>query len=483
MGELKDKTAKGLLWGGLGNGVMQLLNLLFGIFLSRLLTPADYGIVGALTIFSALAGIFSESGFILAIVNRKDVTATDYNAVFWFNVVMSLTIYGVLWLCAPLIAGFYRQPEMVALSRFIFTGFVFSALASTPTAYFFRNLNVKIRSKIQISALAVSGMAGVCCAFQGLGYWAIAVQTVLYTAVNSILLWICCPFRPKWQFSFSVLRSLLPFSFKQLVVSVFTQFNNNVFSVLLGRFYGMRSTGFYTQGNKWTSMGTGILTGMLTGVGQPVLRQTTDDPERMRKVFRKLLRFTAMLAFPAMLGLGLVSREVIVLLITDKWLDSVRVMQILCVGGAFLPVATLYGNLFNSIGRPGIYMWNVISLGLTQTLCLCVSYHRGLYVMLVLYVSVNVLWTLVWQFFAKKCTGLRFRDAASDILPYLFMALLAIAVTVLLTSGIGHLVVSLIVRIVSVAFLYALMIRFMRPDEFKEALNFLLRRKTTSKGL
>lgn len=480
MSELKDKTAKGLLWGGLGNGVMQLLNLLFGIFLSRMLSPGDYGVVGALTIFSALAGILSESGFILAIVNRKEVTEIYYNSVFWFNVAMSMTIYAVLWFCAPLIAGFYRQPEMVGLSRFIFTGFVFSALASTPTAYFFRSLNVEIRSKIQITALAVSGIAGVYCAFVGLGYWAIAVQTVLYTAVNSSLLWITCPLRPRFQFSLTVLKQMLPFSIKQLTVSVFTQFNNNIFSVLLGRFYGMRPTGFYTQGNKWTSMGSGILTGMLTGVGQPVLRQTVDDPERLRRVFRRLLRFTALLSFPAMFGLALVSREVIVLLITDKWLDSVRVMQILCIGGAFLPIATLYGNLFNSIGRPGVYMWNVIALGLTQTLFLCITYNLGLQTMLLFYASVNVAWTFVWQFFARRYAGLRFREAFTDILPYLIMSAAVMVVTGIITAGIGNSVLLLAVRIILVVSFYSLSIRLMRPEEFEEAVNFIWRRKNES---
>lgn len=473
MSELKDKTAKGLLWGGLGNGMMQVLNLIFGIFLSRLLTPGDYGVVGALTIFSAMAGILSESGFILAIVNKKEVTNDDFNAVFWFNVVTSLVIYAILWMCAPLIARFYAQPEMIPLSRFIFSGFVASALSATPTAYFFRNLEVKTRSAVQIAALALSGIGGVTCAFAGLGYWAIAVQTVLYTATNSSLLWIKCPWRPQLSFNLKALRGLLPFSLKQLTVSVFTQFNNNIFSVLLGRFYGMRITGFYTQGNKWTSMGTGTLTGMLTGVGQPVLRQTIDDPERLRRVFRRLLRFTCLVAFPAMFGLAIVAREVIVLLITDKWLDSVSVMQILCLGGAFLPISTLYGNLFNSIGRPGVYMWNVIALGLTQTVCLVATYRCGLETMLTVYVSINIIWMLIWQWFARRSVGLTYRSAAKDILPYLVVAGAVMALTAFATADISSQIVKLIARIALGGFLYILSIRIFFPADFSEALNFM----------
>lgn len=466
---LKEKTAGGLLWGGLGSGGMQVLNLLFGIFLSRILTPSDYGLVGSLTIFSALAVIFSESGFILAIVNKKNVDDDDYNAMFWFNVVMSVSIYLLLWFCAPLIARFYGQPEMIRLSRFIFIGFVASALSSAPAAYFFRNLEVKTRSTVQLCALAISGTGGLISAFAGLGYWAIAIQTVLYTSFNSLILWLKCPWRPRFSFRMAALRALLPFSIKQLVVSVFTQFNNNIFSVLLGRFYGMRVTGFYTQGYKWTTMGSITLTGMLTAVGQPVLRQTVDDPERLRRVFRKLLRFTALVSFPLLFGLAIVAREVIVLLVTDKWIESVEVMRILCVGAAFIPLSTLYGNLFNSIGRPGVYMWNTIALGVLQTLCLCITYRWGLAVMLTGYSLLNVLWVTVWQFFARRYIGLKFRRVLADLLPYLFAAVAVMGITVAVTATVGNLVLSLCAKVAMAIVLYAGAVRVIRPGDFREA--------------
>lgn len=478
MSELKEKTAKGLLWGGFGYGMMQVLNLVFGIFLSRLLSPSDYGIVGSLTIFSALAVIFSESGFLLAIVNKKSVTHLDYDSVFWFNVAMSLTLYAILWFCAPVIAKFYSEPAMIPLSRFIFIGFVASGLASTPSAYFFRNLDVKTRTKSQLTALGLSGVAGVISAFAGLGYWAIAIQTVTYTGFNSLMLWVHCPWRPKLSFSFASLKEMLPFSLKQLAVSVFTQFNNNIFSVLLGRFYGMKVTGYYTQGNKWTSMGTVTISGMLLGVGQPVLRQTIDDRERLHRVFRRLLRFTCLVSFPAMFGLDIVSREFIVILITDKWLNSVSVMQILCIGGAFLPLTTLYGNLFNSIGRPGIYMWNTIILGGLQTLSLCATYKFGLTTMLKVYTVINIAWVGVWQLLARREIGLKNRLVIMDILPYLLMAGIVMGGVALLTAPIESLWLKLGAKIILGGGLYILAVRLFRPEDFQEALDFLHRKKS-----
>lgn len=478
-GGLKEKTARGLLWGGLGNGAMQLLNLAFGVFLSRILSPADYGVVGSLLIFYAVAGIFSDSGFILAIVNRRTAGHREYNAVFWFNVAVSLALYLVLFLAAPAIARFYRQPEMVWLARLLFLTFVFGAVASAPTAYFFRNLMVKERSRIQIEAIVVSGTVGVVCALNGMAYWGLAIQTVLYSATNSALLWIRCPWRPSWPRcgGLAVLRSMLPFSLKQMAVALFQQLNNNVFSLLLGRFYGMKITGFYSQGNKWTVMGYATLTGMINGVGQPVLRQTIDDVERTRRVFRKLLRFTAFVSFPAMLGLGLVARELIVIAVTAKWLPSVEVMQILCVGGAFMPITILYGNLFNSLGRPGIYMWNTIAVGLLQPLALCLTYHLGLPTMLSVYVTINIAWLAVWQWFARRTIGLRYLGALGDVLPYLIVTIAVLALTAFATASIASPWVALGAKITIAAALYVMVLWLLRSKVLREAWMFVKTRK------
>ncbi len=474
---LKQKTAKGLLWGGIGSGSMQLLNLFFGIFLSRLLSPADYGVVGALTIFSAMAGLFAESGFTLAIVNKKTISHDDYNAVFWFNIVAGLVLYGLLFALAPLIAAFYHQPEMVPLARFLFLGFLFGAIATAPSAYFFRNLNVKLRSQIQICAILLSGIVGVCCAASGCGYWGIAAQTVTYSGCNCLMLWARSPWRPTLSFRMAPLREMLPFSTKQLVTSLFTHINNNFFSVLLGRFYGMKPTGYYTQGSKWTTMGYTTISGMLNSVAQPVFREASDDSERLCRVFMKMLRFTSFVCFPAMFGLAIVARELIVLTVTAKWLPCVPVMQILCVWGAFMPVATLYGNLFNSIGRPNIYMWNTIALGLMQLVCVLLSYPYGLEVMLEVYAGINVAWLFVWHYFARKHIGLSLAGVLKSIMPYIAVSLLVMAATVAATARIADPLLSLPAKILMAATLYGLLMWRLKSVVFRESIGYLTKGK------
>lgn len=474
--KLKQKTAKGLLWGSVGNGTLQLLNLFFGIFLSRLLTPSDYGTIGALTLFSAAAGMFADSGFVLAIVNKKNADDNDYNAVFWFNLVSGTMFYCLLFGLAPLIARFYRQPEMTALSRFLFLSFFLGCVSGAPTAYLFRNLMVKERSAITIIAIMVSGSVGVLCAYKGWGYWGLAVQTVLYSGISSLLIWLRCPWRPSLRINLNPIREMLGFGVRQLLTSLFTHINNNVFALLLGRFYGMRQTGYFTQGNKWTTMGYSTLSGMTNSVGQPVLREVSNDNARLQRVFRKMLRFIAFLSFPAMLGLALVSKEVIVLTITDKWLPCVPVMQILCLWGAFMPMSTLYGNLFNSQGLPRIYMWCTIGLGVIQLACIVASYPFGLHTMLVVYTMVNILWLFVWQYFAHKHTGLRLADVLRDIVPYFLAAAVVMGVTWLLTRGIGSMILSLALKIVIAVALYSGIMWISGSEIFRESLQYLSRR-------
>ena len=158
---LKEKTAKGLFWGGVSNGVQQLLNLFFGIFLARLLSPSDYGMVGMLTVFSALASILQEGGFISALTNRKQTNHKDYNAVFWFSCLMGISMYSLLFFCAPLIARFYNQPELTSLARLSFLSFLISSTNVAPRAFLFKRLKTKENAIISFFALTFSGILGI----------------------------------------------------------------------------------------------------------------------------------------------------------------------------------------------------------------------------------------------------------------------------------------------------------------------------------
>lgn len=267
---LKEKTAKGLFWGGFSNGIQQLLNLGFGIVLARLLDASDYGMVGMLTIFSAIAAALQEGGFISALTNRKETLHKDYNAVFWFSLMCSTTIYILLFFAAPLIADFYDTPELIPLSRLSFLGFVISSMSIAPRAYLFKNLRIKDTTVISISSLIVSGIMGITLAANGFAYWGIALQSISFITVMTVLNFYFSRWRPRFRFDFTPIKEMIGFSSKIIITNIFTIINNNLFSVLLGKFYSEREVGNFTQANKWNGMGHTTITGMMNGIAQPV---------------------------------------------------------------------------------------------------------------------------------------------------------------------------------------------------------------------
>ena len=470
---LKDKTAKGLLWGGISNGAQQLLNLLFGIFLARLLTPDDYGMVGMLSIFSLIAGSIQESGFITALINKKDIKHEDYNAVFWFCVLTSLCLYIILFFCAPLIARFFNQPELTALARYSFIGFVISSTGISHSAYLYKNLIVKQRAFLSMIALIVSGTVGVTLAYHGFSYWGIATQSIVYVSTVMIGYWFISPWRPTFHLNFKPLKGMIAFSSKILATNIFNHLNNNIFSIILGKFYSEKEVGFYNQANKWNSMGYSLISGMINGVAQPVLTQVTNDKERQLRVFRKMMRFTAFVAFPAMFGLSLIAPELITIAITDKWIESALILQLLCISGAFIPITTLCSNLVISKGKSNIYMWNAISLGLLQLLVMYLIHPYGIQTMIVTYVCINISWLIVWRYFVWKEIGYRFIHLLKDILPFLFIAAGVMFITSYLTNRIENIYLLFVSKILIAALLYILIMWISGAQTLKESIHYI----------
>lgn len=470
--ELKNKTAKGLFWGGMSNGVQQLLNLFFGIFLARLLSPGDYGMVGMLAIFSSIAGSLQEAGFISALINRKEDRHEDYNAVFWFSICMSFCLYVILFFCAPLIARFFHTSELTKLSRYVFIGFFISSFGVSQRAYMAKHLMVKQQAIAYIIAILCSGAVGVIMAYKGYAYWGIATQSLVYIFVVTSMFWLFSPWRPSLKISMRPIREMFPFSCKMLITNVFNYINSNVFSVILGRFYSKDEVGNYTQANKWNYMGYSLIHGMVSSVSQPVLASVNDERERQLRIFRKMVRFTAFVSFPAMFGLSLIAPEFITIAITDKWMDSAQILQILCIAGAFVPVCNLFSSLLVSKGRSGIHMWSFVILGVLQLAVMVAIHSMGIRTMVIVYTAINILWLFVWYWFVRKETGYRLWDFAMDILPYLFITLAVMAATYLLTSPIGNIYCLLAAKIAIAAALYVLIMRLSNAVTFKEAVEY-----------
>ena len=483
MDNLKEKTAKGLFWGALNNGTIQVLNVLIGIMLGRKLSPEEWAPIGMIAIFSAIAGNLQSSGFSTAIVNMKAPTSNDYNAVFWFNTLVSAIVYLVLFACAPWIAWFFEQPCLTDLSRFIFLAFFISSFGISTNAYMMKNMMQREMTIVSVTALIISGITAIILAFQGYSYWSLAWQQVINAFVLVVGRWVFVKWRPSFKVDFTPIRQTFRFSMNILITMIINTVNNHILTFVFGKLFTRtpQVVGNFFQAFKWDTMAYQTVGGTIEQVAQPVLVNLRDNEDESRevRVFRKMMRFTAFLAFPAMFGLSLVSEEFILATIGQKWIDCVPLLRVLCIGGAFMPFYSLYKNLIISQGRADLNMWLNISQIILQFVLIFATYQQGILMVVYAYSILNVVWLLAWQFFAHRMIGLRLVHVLKDTLPFALISGAVMVASHFATMQFDNVYLLLTLRIVMAAVLYVGIMKLLRVKIMDECIKFLF--KKTSK--
>lgn len=477
METLKEKTARGLMWGGLGSGVQQVVGLAFGIVLGRLLAPSDYGMMAMISIFSLVATALQDSGFRTALANIKNPQPADYNSVFWFNIIVASSLYALLFVAAPLIGDYYHTPRVVPLCRYAFLSIVIASLGTAQSAYLFKHLKAKQQATAGGIAVIVSSMVGVLMAFCGAAYWSLATQGLVYVSINTFFQWYFSPWRPTLRgITFAPVRRMFRFSCKILATTIMTCVNNNVLNILLGHYFSPRDTGYYNQAYQWNNKCFSLVQSMVAQVAQPVLVSLGNEPGRQTDVFRKMMRFTAFISFPLLFGFGLVAEDFIVIALGEKWLASAQLLQILCVSGATMPLATLFSNMIISKGRSGTFFWCTFSLGLMQIATMLVVWPMGIRAMVVAYVVLNTSWLLVWQYFVRRLTGYGYCQFFKDVMPFALAAFAVMAVTHVATSPLANHWALFVSRFAIAVVLYYGVMKAARVKILSECERFVLHR-------
>lgn len=474
MTTLKEKTAKGLFWGAMNNGTQQVIGLVFGIILGRLLSPSDYGMMAMIVVFSLIANALQNSGFGVALTNIKDARHEEYNAVFWFNVTMAVILYVLLFFLAPLIAGYYRVPELVPLSRYAFLSFILAAFGLVQNTYLFKHFKAKEQAKAAGMAVLLSSVTGAGMAFYGFGYWALATQNNLYVLLNTLFVWYYSPWRPTTSgISLEPVRRMFGFSSKVLLTAIMTHVNNNVLNILLGRYFSAHDTGYYNQAYQWNLKCFTLVSNMMGQVAHPVLVDLKDEAERQLNAFRKMMRLVAFISFPLLLGFGMVSTEFIVLTIGGKWLVSAGYLKVLCYAGSVIPLATLLSNMIISKGRSDIYFWCTFGLGAVQIVTMVTIWPYGIGRMVVAHTLLSIAWVFLWHYFTRRLTGYGLLPFLKDTLPFALSAWAVITLTRLLTDSIGSLWLLLATRVLLSALLYYLVMRVAGAEILRECQRFI----------
>ena len=353
---VRKELSHGVLWNFTEKILVEGVQFVIGIILARLLMPSDFGLIGMLAIFIAISNVLIDGGFAKALIQKKDCQDIDYSTAFVTNIVMSVAVYVILFFSAPLISVFYHEPVLTNLTRVLALNFILGALNIVQRARLMSKVDFKSLAKIRVASIIVGGGIGVAMAYTGFGVWALVGQTLSSTIVQIILFPIYSNWKISFSFSKESFKQLFGFGSKLMITGVYSVIVNNISTICIGRAYDSNKLGFYTRGSHFSQLIAFTINDVLGTVTFPVLSHLQDEKEHMVAVYRKALFFTAMVIFPIMILCALLARPIVLILLTDKWLPCVVLMQWLFLARMFTPLSSINMNILNAVGRSDLFM-------------------------------------------------------------------------------------------------------------------------------
>lgn len=416
---IKHRMVHGILWSAVERFSVQLTQLVIQVLIARILTPEDFGIIGMLAIFLAISQTFIDSGFSSALIRKTDRTEIDNTTVFYFNIVVGIIAYMVLYLSAPWIARFYETPILTPITRFVALGVFFNSLTIVQRAILTAKVDFKTQAKASLVAVVISGILGLYIAHAGFGVWALAVQVVVNYLLNTIMLWILTAWRPLWTFSWVSFRELFGFGSKLLLSGLLDTVFQNIYTIVIGKAFTATDLGYYTKASQFVQFPSSNVTGILKRVTYPVLCEYQDEDERLRQLYRKYLRLSAYVIFPLMIGLAAVARPLIVTLLTDQWNGVVLLLQILCVAMMWYPIHTINLNLLQVKGRSDLFLRLEIWKKIIGMIVLCATLPLGLVWLCLGQIATSLITLAINTYYAEQLIQLGFFKQMKDLVPAL----------------------------------------------------------------
>lgn len=480
---LKQQTVTGVFWSAIEQFGFLGIQFITTIIIARILTPADYGLIGLLTIFTALGMTITDSGFGQALIQKKDVTEIDYSTVFYTNLVLGLIIYFILYLCSPLIANFFHTPELEKISKWVFLVFPINSIGIIQYTIITKNVNFKALTKISVISSIISGIFGISLAYNGMGVWALVYQNILYYFLKSILLWYYNHWKPSLNFSFKSFKNLFGFSSNLLGTSMIIILFNNLYTVLIGRFYAINEVGYYNQAYRFENIPASTLTTIIQRVSYPILSTIQNDNERLKSGYRKIINQAVFFNFPLMIGLIVIGHNLFDVLLTAKWLPAVPYFQLLCVYGALFPLQSINVNILKVKGKGGTLLKLEILRRIIMILVILITIKHGIIVLLIGNIFTSVLSISINMYVCGKEINLKILEQIHDIIPYLLASIISSGAMFLIDLLIQpvNLIFALIIQIIIGAIIYLALSEILKLRAYLEIKEIIKMKKNEKK--
>lgn len=424
MNSLKQKSINGMLWTVSERLGVQAIQLLVQIVLARLLEPAQFGLIGMLMIFTAVAQSIMDSGFGSALIQKTDADQTDSSSIFFFNLFLGVILALVLFLTAPLIAQFYRQPALIPITRVLSLTLIINAFGLVQTSLLAKKLDFKTQMKISLLAVILSGVIGIVMAYRGFGVWSLVAQLVSKSLFQAILLWLFNDWRPTAVFSLSSLKSMFSFGSKLLVSGLLDTIFNNIYQTFIGRVYSPTDLGFYSKAKSIETAATQATSSSLGQVLFPAMVPLKNDTENLRKAYRKTIRISLFLHFPLMIGLWAIADPLLRLLLTDKWAQCIPYFQILCIAGLLYPLHVLNLNILKVKGRSDLFLRLEVIKRALVIFSILITYRWGIMAMLYGQIATSLIGYVLNSYYSGQLINYDQWNQIKDLLPSLGSTLL-----------------------------------------------------------
>lgn len=437
MSSLKDKTIKGVFWSAVERFSAQGIHFLFNIFIARILSPSDFGVIAMINVFLNLSQTFIDCGFGVAIIRKVDRTENDLSTVYIFNVVTSLLFYGVFWILSPHIAHFYNLPDLLSITRVISITLVISSFAGVHYSLLSINVDFKARAKISIISSVLAGSLCLFLAYHGYGYWALVAQSVLACLVKTALVIYHVKWKPRFLFSWASFKYLFSFGGRLLLSGLVDTIYNNLYTLVIGKKFTASSLGEFTKAETYAKFPASNLTGALQAVVLPILSDVQNDEKILVNYFSRFISLSIYLIFPVMLVLVSIAEPLVDVVLTSRWAGIVPLFRLLCLDLMLYPVHALNMSLLQVKGRSDLYLRSEIIKKVVGLLVLIMSIPHGIYYMCIGKVISSILYLIPNILFTSRIVDFGFIKQLRIIVPQLLLSVSMAVVVYIIISFIN----------------------------------------------
>lgn len=421
--QANKKVFSNFLWRFFERCGAQGVTLVVSLVLARLLDPSVYGTIALVTVFTTIMHVFADSGMGNALIQKKDADDLDFSSVFYFNITVCTCLYGVMFLVAPLIAAFYKMPELTAIVRVLSLFLIISGVKNVQQAYVSRNMLFKRFFFATLGGTIGAAVVGITMAYYGYGVWALVAQMLFNATIDTIILWITVKWRPKRMFSMKRLKVLFSYGWKFLLSSLLDTFYNELRQLIIAKIYTKEDLAQYNQGEKMPKLIVTNINSSIDSVLLPTMSRVQDNKETIRNMTRRAIKTSTYIMMPFMVGLAVCAEPLISCVLTEKWLPCVPFLRIFCFTYSFYPIHTANLNAIKAMGRSDLFLKLEIIKKIVGITALLSTMWISVYAMALSLPFVSVLCQIINSWPNKKLLGYSYVDQLKDMLPQIALSL------------------------------------------------------------